>query len=1259
MFGSNLHHSLYILALSIASTSYQFPLDGKSFSLRSVASRIPDDHELVQIHEQYSIEQRRASIGVGINLSGVNDKKFTFYLDSDRSLSALIEEDTFKVERTTPKQLVGLIKSPDLSLESVANDFIIGPARLLFLIEKSRDEMKAINQPIPYEVNGIPWLSYQLLYTLNSGQKLELMVFYSALSSNRDSLPVRVLVFNEADIIMIDYGKFEIIEEDRLYDGREVFSDSFMFRPAYPGLANLVSSNTPELLFASKPIEITKFSFRTTEHFTYFDIDGSASFDGRLKSLRYDFLNSSENGGFQKKQVSNLEMNRLYHTVKRSTSSSSVHTTLDIKTRIDATTNIFGDFEGKCVTARLFPDSAKGELKQLTTGKVLAGSDRFVYLGRARVRGIEARVYEALEPKMPYWLEQPSVYKNAEGGEKVRSPEEDMFFESVKDRTLLHVVLYFAEQNTDHPLLLVEVYKRSAKSLAIYNKRTIFIHEFTWNLDFGVQSDEDQASELFSVHDFCASQSSRYAQIRMLLQSATHMIDSREVVRIDGAEKGDPVSRDVNQIKDLSLVLLGAIQSFFKVPASMIYDTKVRFQGAAQREPKEPQALMTSFKLAEHSDKLSEMLYLGQSTGRFDNNKGYPRGLVTEVPSFQECFFLAAHQNVNIFFRFDPTNFICHIIGSPSLMGQPDWPSCLTKNSMGIWEVYRTNQIKDDTFKTNKLVQKDRNQFKLLGSKFNLMGLDAVIGGDVVQLTVRNLAVEEHRMLADVPSNQKEFNEGDKFPGLGLEDTGRGNEKVAPARLYTYGAGPTTDEHSKSTMTLEQCNAACLSDLDCRSYSLCLKNMEFECVTSSSSFKEPSVISQLNEALADSRRSFEFLVKLPNNDQQIVVHRSASCTLYNVNFLEHFSDPQVVHIPISKRVIHAVSDREQCAEMCMRLSLRVLMEDVDSKATAARTMLESAQFVEESQAEAAKNLSKEHILATNKVCRSFYYLDRGRLDENLRDFVETEAVSDLGNGELSGYCLMTAGSELFYDDIAKKSPPVHTSLDLYSLRFEAFYEKAHGVRLLGSQLSSSEDTAYQLASEQKRAISKEQYSILQRVLKRGDNIQQDLLKDAFACARMCFFQTRGPWPACRSFDIVINLNQGDHCSRCYLNSITLNEAIKSGRTDLIDDRVVRHNRNLQIWHFEPRAGFTLDEANIKENIERASLYSFMDRLDETFGPRIGAFATTCIVLLALIGGSFLCLHLSKRLTEGPLSRSSDDKDALYDVDRQEVELGNQ
>lgn len=1270
---------LLLLLLSISyhqttSAADSSALVGKSFSVRSSVTVIFENQEsyTTRIHESYSAEQNRAKLdyqvikGTKINNDVIKDiqpEKGSIYYEPQTETFILFDPTRLDCKETNLEEIAKIIKLevPDQEPDLVADDYIIGPARLLFFIDKHSHEMKLLTLEKPWSVRNIPCEIYIFEYQT----KYELFKFYVYYSSDslskqtstngREETPLMVMIEfvggkNKQAVLIVQYFDFEIIKKGNTAGINKVqtWYDPFIIEPVTS--CSQALANKAIDIFGNKNQNEVKFSFKAEFDIAKFPMSAYVSYDAKLGILRYDLIDETGSSGVIA-QLFDLHQNKMYHVMeKKQNSKTTIDEILNLSLNDDSTT--------QCLTAKIVPSLARLDKSSnpFSLGKLLVGSDKFVYLGRAQVRGLDVKVYEAHVGGLPFWFEQPVVYKASRDKENeyVRNPENGLLKSDVNIQYT--VLLYFADKQDNNPLVMIELYKMDSLKSITWSKQTIKINDFVWDLDFRTAHGDDM-ERLFSLQELCSSKPSfRNAKVDLLLESEN--IDTQTALSTSNIAN--------NNIRYLTL--LSAIQDTFNLPAPMIYDLESRIlkphnSPILLSDSKIANKLLmgAAFRVSELTEEMAQLIYVGQGT---DKQRYSCKKVVYVTRSFQACFFLAAHRRANTYFAFNSATKRCVVTLNPieddnsQDVVDDSKQDCFYLNSKEKMEVYRTNHVKDpEPNYWIKSMYYSRNRLQYFGSKLKLDDLSDDKANELssIEFTVKHFAVDEKDYKVSISTGDKSDKnlmlvKTDRIDGFGLIGGGEieDNKRVSPVSLNSYNWSPLTAdlEDKSSTMTLQQCEAACAANLDCKSYSICLKNNELECIISKMSFRSPDVIKQMNEKGKQVRRGEKVSVVLDGINQiKTELIKNPTCQLFNMIFLNLFRKETSIIIwrSFRNRRIYPVKDIEECAKLCVEKNLLIWQDDTHQSAEAFSKF--NSKF----------DISKEDLIGTflnqhrkkiEQINRSFYYMDKTMLlplSKNIVDKVENRILEldKIDSTLVEGYCIV--GENLKEDE--KKSlednnkydqqdKDVNIPLSSYLFKFDLFYEKQYGVQLLASPMSTKQSEAYKLVFREGSEATDETYSIVRQMTEQGNNFQETLYYDSSGCAKVCFLQSWGPWPACRSFDIIIEIkNDGVYASKCILNSITLRQAVSTNRLDLINDDTKDNPNVLQIYHYEPRPGLARDESDLSAKSEMIQGESIEQKSLQKLGYKIGGLGTFLIVVIALTGGILTGIKLGQKLNE--------------------------
>lgn len=1321
--------SSFILSQARESDDFINPLEGNSFSLRGSVSNMLNSGNFLEsyLEENYSHEQSRAKVNFELKTRSLNEKLVNlrpnwgnYYFDSTSSASLIFNGNNLKCEQFDRKQFLDMLflYLPELydfdSPVRFAPNHIVGAARLIFFIMKHRHELvlkKANDNTL--KIRNIPAELFKLTYqTRDSKVELEFSVFFSSTDLKADSksaLPIQIMVDNRhnEDLIIIDYRSIEILSSDnnQQYYTAQLFRtssgvqfDPFVFEPI-SGCSKALSPNVEEDLFKEYVRDTVKFSFRAEIEMKLPSSDDKSvspnivliktfvAYDAKLNSMVYDVLGSSVVADVRKisgirKQIFNFNQNRMYHTVERVQNSDNY---LDKILQVSRE-NILGEsFDARtdtmqCVVAKIFADQVSTDA--ISIGKLLLGADKFVYLGKAQVREIDALVYEVSHAdSAPFWLDQPVQYKTSSGEYKTRMPN------SKRGDSKLNILAYFGARDKQHPLLLLELYQVDMINLSIFDKQTIHIYDFSWDLNYQAPNGE-MIQDLFSMEDRCSNNlgKNQYPRIELMLENKD-FVD----FELDSSNK-----LEVPAVR--ALALQASLQETFKLPATMIFDIETKL--FKNQQSVVSLMLLASFRVAEHYDVLAELTYIG---------RGEPyllyRGehVETRARSFQGCFFQAAHiRGANVYFGYDSIQQVCAIDLVPVakkivkngkemppafVIFEKDDDSGGSVSGMNM-EIYRTNHVVDKfidlgfakRWLDSLAIQK--NKLKLLGTEMVLK--DVIDCSNSVEMSSMKFKIvgayidessykTSSKMQISNNSDQEESDkaskilQNDQIVGFGYsyDDKGKYTDNDLVKLMLPLRA-------DAIELTQDQCETACLTDYDCKSYSVCIFAGKVQCLLSKISIKAPSIFEQVMKNI--NSKEIDLRIEEPRKDSTqkaqkvstVKLVKYANCEIRGKNFLNLFRKPeQVRHIFTNRRVLPVDSEND-CAELCFTRNIQLMRDETGSpmnkKLNSNHGQITNEEII---------GLVDKHYDLARKVCKAFLYLNLmnvrgsdGELDSKLKERILPKDLDKL-NSWTKGYCIVGDQTndlereelrqnkmlnENFEESIDNvKNIGISAKFNIHYLKYNYFYEKQHGIRLFNSPMTSQEMQAYKtvkilvkpdvptILNSDSTQIKQSLESIISYI-DYGFNIQETILANEAKCAKVCYLQSYGPWPACRSFDLSIELNNhNQYISRCYLNSLTLEEAYHNEQT-IGALRLVDHDQvsdmQLQKWHYEPRKGIANDELEIVEDLQ---LYE-MRKLYSKYGSlpiRIHTLGALCMAILGIVSGVILAFQIEARFLRKP------------------------
>lgn len=1240
---ANTSLTIHLLLLAcLAQLTHQVDFRGKSFSVRSTVS-VNDNQQIFsyRIHESYSVEQQRAKLSYKLTSPIPSlPEEGTFYLDNNNHAALLLDNVAYRCTESSFENITSLL---GLSKFSPSNDdlstekYIIGPARVLFYVTEHKDELKYLG---PTKSRNHQAILYELKVE-TAQSNIKLYVYYDEILVIDDpsAFPIQVLISRiddgESYSAWMYFSRLELIplansgpvsDVNNALLKSETQLDPFVF-PLVAGCSGALVSKT-SLLFADRSKGATRFSFKSEVEFIVpvnkapvaRSIKSFVAFDSALGSLRFDLEMSQQDSGVRR-QLLNFKLNRMYHSIEIVSESWNIVDKVFELNQNDATIS-----STQCQVGRiLVPDRRykEGEnVEQPSIGRILVGADKFLYMGRALVRGVPAKVYEAHEVSPPIWWDQPVAYQTTSGEWRLREPHTGAATQS--EGSSYDIVVYVSDQDEQGPLLLMEMYKLRGKVSSSNDKESVRFYDFLWDLNHEAPNG-DRPSQLFSLEDFCSSDlaQNQYARVDLLLAPKSPT-SSTNLSCADGYK--------LESTEERHLALLAGLQQEFNLASTMIYDLQSRLLGSEGLGTEEQSQLNValSFRVAEHPDDLVRLVYVGQGRIRRDY-KGMRSTAFRR--SFQACYFLAAHRSVDVYFGYDMEQKLCSVDleqATGPFNGRED-PTAFIMDPRNSMEIYRTSRTIDpiDAKSSDWLetMSRPEEKHKIIGKnlKLNQVGPE----NTDLEFVVKRARIDDQDYKTSLGEKGTRMRT-DMIRGFGLVESSRLCKRILPTALRSTHQSPLSSylKDSRSQMTYEQCQAACLNDMSCQSYSVCLRDSELRCVTSSLSLRSESTIQQLQDAIKvgkDSKRRRLLEIKM-DDDEEVKLSQDPNCQLYNKIYLQLFREPiSDIGRNLNMRRLHPVQSEEACAKLCLEKNIKLLNDD-----------LSQARYSSLDDKEMSAKLSEMRSSqrnATNQFCKAFLYLDRlrlrGEVDESMIYKRLIESKRDKVERS-TGLCIINDQQSRELADTMSENDKI-VNMDLYQFKTEIFYEKQFSIALNASIMTDEEVGDYRkaLRHSESTVVGEASLSRLNSLIARGHNFQERFFGvDESSCALACLMQSWGPWPACRSFDVAYEEQDLKKTSRvvCYLNSVTIHEAEESERFDLIKGPDERQH---QLWHFEPRSGFVMEESDLSADMRETDLAQM---LRNPYNLKFHSFNLFMFIIAGLGTGFFLGVKLGANIS---------------------------
>lgn len=1178
----------------------------------------------IDVEEYYTKSQRRARVDFvdykTVEFEGGLQKSKSGSYIYDEAKELLIKFSDFKCEVTKLEDMDNMIEFDFLGpMEHSAENINLlnGPTKLVDLINKNRAGL------VKKDESGKIIIKNNELnrFTLQLNRKVFLTLYYDLSATPKSESGIFVPKFahisTDSEMITIDYGYLEVLDEEArksvagLHYETDIIIDLFSI-PTEIGCSRLLQPTEIDY-FADKLNSRASFQAHVA-HFgvgrDYLEGKLSVAYDGNLRSLRVD-MTESNTDVLTTQQVYNFKINRAYDILRRSEDTYAV-----VNDVLDSSGSD-NMLKQQCVASQLNKLSISSSWDENSFSELITGSKFYVYMGRGVLRGIPVRIYESVKTQPPFWLEQPVLYydENNQLHERFAQPTQmgDNF------SILLSTVLFLAD--SDGRPLLMTVHETEGFTTTM-SLRRLDIHNFVWDLSTS-SIDTNRAVDLFSLTEACRGETDGAggaSHYEMLLEN-----------------EGDypPASFEVltnNHLRNLAF--LAGLQDVFLMPIIMISDV----QTYLTREPKEligpaekdrqkqpgAFAMVASFKFAEHT---TDQIVI-RSIGR-----GEPKWIMPiRVHSFQACSMLAAHHKSFITFGYNQHLRDCYI-GRPRDTEQLDDLEFEMQDDGGIIN-YHSTEVYSLKHKVDFIMKYLGMQGTYENSRLSIVKQTKklFIGTDKDRATrigfdIKRLHIHRSRQnidLTQMDSNNATFGDIGRIDGFGFSEDSQLTKVVEPDSIRD-------NDNQLGFISFEACQASCLQNMACESFSVCIRGSNNECVLSGLVIRSKDAVKQLDWSLPLGK-----ITTLELHGTSIDVKRHPNCAIYNKNSLVFFQSPSIMTVPLSKMLDikpMKVSGIEDCAAQCVRLNLMAIkyQQDSASKDTDGRTVVRVSNW-------------------TPKICSHFEYIDASSivgLNEEARGVALNSFGIELDEPEQSqshGLCFWKpelingSKSDITPAGSSPEGPALKIKLEVerYKLNPLMFYEKSDNVRLYRSNFPTQIEEIMSKVAEHSTellfGINLEPIESLRYYIENAENNQMEYnALDELACASACFSQISGMWPVCKSFDIIFEMSDDKPSKiRCLLNSITLTEARRKGRNDLIGKQ--KANSKSMVWHYEPKLDLAINEI---EKVD--ALRAYLRRTSSSIGY---SFLVLAAIALGLISGMVLYREMFKKVIIRRISTSS-------------------
>lgn len=1234
-----------ILIVSSINCNHFDIFESTSFSIKSSISKLVPHLQTPVIHlvEHYSHKQKRARLRYDLNhdqgknqdyfYDGIN-KVGLLYFQTEQHCAAG-DLNTLYEYLFPDSAMAQLIKSLD---HGASLDHLIGPARILLLISKYHSQLVETPNQDEIFVRNHHVSEYQMVEPLGNNNDVQISFYFDKQSlANHKSItqliPIQVvIIFQKSDLrYNIDFYEFKQQQQQNSFhtitdyyslaigefaNSQRVALDLFAF-PVSIDCSNLLKhgSTTPYKqfdLFESYDLSAIRFSFSLdTEQFKSSSKDHKhfLAYDGMIRTMRIDTKIKADH---LTTHIMDFQTNRDYLIIKKNQ-------------------------EEKCVITHLFihlPNKAtsgpeSGEETKLSS--FLLGARKFTFMGRAKVDGMFTKVYESCSEKLPLWMSQPTVIKDLKGSYILR---EKNMSEFVKGKSRKYSIVVYVRDKDDNydgsadslgpiELLLVEIYDLAISRRSSYRKLLMArFYNFIWDLNDS-PLDGDKVDELFSSKDSCAeSRADKYAQVDLLLEEDEFNLSDKDFGWLESPA-------------DRNKAIIAALKESLNLQTVMLYDleSRTRFNPKSGKR-----TILVEARVAEHPHSVQVLNLISDRAMLTPLNlvEGSSYKSMTAY-SLTECLSLlqdgpTTKSHAFIYFYEKGKTCLVDLELNSSKNNMKIEESKLFKLDMNFEkgaEIYRVDfEVDNDIKLANSWLEDGKfcsleNRILLLQ---NLVPADAGVNfldPNVLRTRIRKAKLRNVNYMKKLTSDSSQIQppatsfQGFSLPSPdGIQDENYNSNLVRRAKLK---------EHNRLGFEINQqvCQAACLEDLSCRSYSICLRATGNDCLLSQLEFEAPGI-----KELLTSRDTLKLTkgakVKVPSDPNEVELIRDRGCELFNKIYLDLFKKDDQVRKNLNSLKIEKVFSEEECAEKCFDKSIGAI-KDISKLDEQLKRIKQIDEKVSESLNQDIVDLMRTKYRKNMAMfCDHFFYLD-SLISNQKKQLLQSMVNVKEQNQNTDHYCILedegiTSNSS---------SASIMFDLELYKFDYLSLYGKEYGFRILESQKTLPEHEAYTKISTNNVKASETDLKVMSDFFQQGKNIQLRLKVQPPNCAQLCFTQTSGLWPACQSFDTVLTHHLWDesHDLICHLNTISMESIAK----DDFNSSVHYSKSHIQVWHYEPRfnliKNFATDFLDLEINHTRGTINSMLINAYSYLGKR----AIFIIIALSFASGLLIGVHLAGRL----------------------------
>lgn len=1203
----------YLREVACADSS-SFLLENKAFGIRSRVSVDLNERIVNHVDEYYDPAQGRARISYGTEKELRREFYYEEYsdlgLETDHSQSvckASSKHDIRVALMSNSDQVAEFFRLMDTETLRY-QEHLVGPTSVLFLVAKHPDLVK----PIPWSselLNGNRlWRNleasyYQMDYELGEKRIVRITLIYHANDAKnmepsiivKSMVPISVdMVFPDATLVVVDYF------DHWIYPGAEYIKSKGADISTRDNLViDLFSLPLhADCSFISDHVLVHKSPFKHLEtgsiqysfevltdelkgeklHRQYVAFDGT-TMEARLDSELYgeDIDNSMWLQGDTKVLDFNANRKSVIIEPRVIIPKDSIPSKKDDQ---DNELPVLGNesetsIGSHCVNTYIYPDgqdrTVLSRIEVFLFG-VDERQDEMIYLGQSSVRGIRAQIFKARARYFPYWYGEPVVYKNNDGKLELRYKGRQLSGGSKSNSTLdnYYAIVYVSYDICPAPVvLLYELYETLTEVDGATSNRPVFrstIYNFFWHLNEAPNG--DSGLKLFDYRDICAKPDGQHIEVSISASTTEHLENINWIL--------DPVGRDE--------AIRAQMRRLFDVPSLMLYDLESQLIGQNR--------VWIHFKVAEHKQLVLNVKFLNRADPL---NEGGEVGILhTHVRTMSECLWMVyavdgssdkdlLRSRYILYFQEDQTCLVDYTAHGPSRMG-----GNYAIGAEGRGELFVVEPAVDTRTSLSHTWLNQGQDLK--GRKVVIRSYDesmAMFDPVDVQLQLEEVRIrrldhfDSHVGASSISPDAKVSLSG--FRLLKNE--------------FTRTINLTGEGEKKSYVDSSQCEAACLADFDCISYSYCEPNFDDEEDGSFDSTSGECRLSKLDftkiktDELAKLKQQisgYRKIVTFNSDLGPVELHRNHRCNVHRKRFIDLFLSrlPRRAVMNHEQVDVYQVESDEECAELCYARSTAAIKNSVGltGKVNDLIRQDNGQLNLDKSRTVVIEQLRSEHKDLMRSFCPRYLYLDKFWSASQLKA-LQDAAQDSTGDATKQSFCALDRSKTAPRGQVVNSTQFI---FDSYDFDFSKLYSQLAGYKMINSPKTDVEVSSL-VELQTGATLTRKQLETLLSGLSQGKNYQIPVTSKTISqCARTCFQKLTYVWPSCRSFDIVVVSNETDGRLICLLNTAHID------RTKSLDMQQVlrRAEADEKVIHFELISQLVDSEF---ENEERLNEYFAIDK----------------------------------------------------------------